>query len=188
MNTSKREVVMMGILLVLVLGLVYWFFIQEDPAEELRHAEDIMPLVTITEADKAGLSTGAKQKENASTQDTKNTARPQPVVAQGEKGEKITATPLAQANTWQFVVGGKYVMLQDSYGLDYGDGTQDFFVKCAVSSSDDPYCLEFGPIQHTYTKSGVYTVKLISTSNSAGLKGPFTLLTFSLPVASAGDR
>ena len=96
---------------------------------------------------------------------------------------QLTATPDA-SGVWHFTFTGTFAQQQQSYVLDFGDGTQTT-LQCVTPAPDGhPACDQFAPVSHTYTESGPHQVALIETFVGAGNEGDSTLLSVTVPDGS----
>lgn len=74
------------------------------------------------------------------------------------------------------------VSSNDSYGLDFGDGSSGIGLSIYACSPTSPSNCVFGPFSHTYTSAGIYTATL---KNSRGTTLGSVKITVSGPIFTA---
>jgi hypothetical protein len=135
----------------------------------------ILPLQPVAEID--------PRTNNASlSSENPPSLSPQAVTVRNQNGQ-MTATPDA-SGSWQFTFTGAFAQLQQSYVLDWGDGTQTT-LQCETPSADgQSVCDQFAPVSHTYAEPGAYQAQLIETSAGASNEQDSTLLSVTVPDSS----
>ena len=93
------------------------------------------------------------------------------------KYSKDGDAPLAESKTFHvyaasrahtFNIQGTFSMQQESYSIDFGDGSAQATLSCLNFSSTEPVCFQFKSVQHTYAKQGSYEAKVLSNFRGLG--------------------
>jgi hypothetical protein len=87
----------------------------------------------------------------------------------------LTAAPVAGA-TWEFFIAGSFATQQDSYLIDYGDGSKEESLTCASASATEPLCFQFKPMTHTFPQTGYYKVRVVANFRGLGSNSTTELL------------
>jgi hypothetical protein len=108
-------------------------------------------------------------------------ASSQAVAVRNQKGE-MKATPGA-SGLWQFTFTGAFAWQQQSYVLNFGDGTHVTLQCETPAANGQPVCDQLAPVSHTYTQPGPYQAELEDTSADAGAgtQQDSTLLSVTVP-------
>jgi hypothetical protein len=97
----------------------------------------------------------------------------------------IIATPTSAA-TWDFNISGSFSMQQDSYSIDFGDGSTANLV-CESYASTEPVCFQFKRIAHTYAQGGPVTVTVVANTRSVGHNELHELLSIVIGIEHASQ-
>lgn len=101
------------------------------------------------------------------------------VITVRNQNGQIMAT-LNASGSWQFTFAGAFAFRQQSYALNFGDGTR-ITLQCETPSVNGNVCDQFTPVSHTYTQPGSYQVELVETSDGTGNGQNSTLLSMTVP-------
>jgi hypothetical protein len=86
----------------------------------------------------------------------------------------ITASSVGPS-AWQFAVSGRFSMQQDSYSIDFGDGSRAN-LTCESFSTSEPVCYTFAAASHTFTQNGPHTVSVVDDTRGLGNNELYELL------------
>ena len=156
------------LVIVIIAGAAYWYLTQGSAQPTTSPTTQALQATEQNQTTPTQPATQNVQQTNTApaSNPTPASQPAQPVTVQNQNGQ-MTATPTT-VNTWQFSFNGPFAEQQQSYVLDYGDGTQ-VSVQCETPATNgQPVCNQLAPLTHTYTSSGTHQVKFEETFVGAG--------------------